>query len=77
MRITSMSETDWTYDASVAAIEAIAQRIEAGTLPLEQVFEQFEVAVAELQRCEAFLAAGRERFDLLIETLAEPSNEES
>ncbi len=72
-----MPESDWSYDASVAAIEAIAQRIEAGALPLEQVFSQFEQAVAELRRCEAFLAAGRDRFELLIETLSDPPDAEA
>ncbi len=67
-----MPNSDWNYDASVETIAAIANQIEAGTLPLEQVFEQFEVAVDELRRCEAFLARGRDRFDLLVETLSDP-----
>jgi exodeoxyribonuclease VII small subunit len=39
-------------------------------LPLEEVFEQFGVAVECLQECESFLARGKEQMDLAIELLA-------
>jgi len=64
------SPTDnWNYDETVARIETIIDRIESGQLPLEEVFEQFEVAIAALQACEAFLDRGENRMQLLVETL--------
>nr|WP_246276722.1 exodeoxyribonuclease VII small subunit [Microcoleus asticus] len=35
-------------------------------MPLEEVFEQFAVAVECLQECERFLARGKEQMDLWI-----------
>ncbi|MBP0018866.1 MAG: exodeoxyribonuclease VII small subunit [Cyanobacteria bacterium SBLK] len=63
------NKSEWNYEEAVAEIEAIATRIESGALPLEAVFDQFEVAVKQLRQCETFLNRGKERMDLLIETL--------
>ncbi len=52
-------------------IEAIIDRVESGDLPLEEVFEEFGVAVECWQEeCESFLARGKEQMDLSIELLA-------
>lgn len=63
------SELDWNYEATVDRIEAIIQQVESGQLPLEQVFEQFSVAVEYLQKCESFLVRGKEQMNLSIELL--------
>jgi exodeoxyribonuclease VII small subunit len=63
------NQPEWNYEEAVAEIEAIAAQIESGALPLEAVFTQFEVAVQQLRQCETFLNRGKERMDLLIETL--------
>jgi len=63
------SQLDWNYEATVDRIEAIIERVESGELPLEQVFEEFSVAVEYLQECENFLARGKEKMDLSIEIL--------
>jgi exodeoxyribonuclease VII small subunit len=63
------SQLDWNYEATVDRIEAIIERVESGELPLEQVFEEFSVAVECLQECEKFLARGKEKMDLSIEIL--------
>lgn len=60
---------DWNYEAAIAEIESIISQLESGQLPLETVFAQFEVAVAQLRHCEQFLCQGQDRLDLLIETL--------
>ncbi len=39
-------------------------------MPLEEVFEQFAVAVECLQECDDFLARGKEQMELSIELLA-------
>ena len=67
----SSESANWSYEATVAAIEATVARLEQGELPLAKVFDQFEQAVHQLQECEAFLQARQEQADLLIETLGE------
>jgi len=64
------SQSDWNYEETVDRIEAIIDRVESGELPLEEVFEQFGVAVECWQQCESFLARGKEQMDLSIELLA-------
>lgn len=64
------SESDgWNYEETVGSVETVLAQLEAGELPLADVFTQFEKAVASLQQCEAYLKAKREQVDLLIETL--------
>lgn len=62
---------NWNYEETVAEVAEIIQQIEFGSLPLEEVFKQFEIAVERLQQCEAFLNQGKERMNLLIEKLEE------
>jgi exodeoxyribonuclease VII small subunit len=57
------------YEEMVARIESIIREIESGDMPLEQVFDEFAIAVEYLRDCEAFLSQGKERINLLIETL--------
>ena len=63
------TEPNWNYEASVAEIEALIEKIESGDLPLETVFSKFEIAVQQFQQCEQFLSQGVKRMELLIETL--------
>ena len=65
-----LHQSRWNYEETVDRIEAIIDRVESGELPLEEVFEQFAVAVECLQECEGFLARGKEQMDLSIELLA-------
>lgn len=65
-----LRQSEWNYEQTVDRIEAIIDRVESGELPLEDVFEQFAVAVECLQECEGFLARGKEKMDLAIELLA-------
>jgi exodeoxyribonuclease VII small subunit len=62
----------WSYEDTIAALEAMVVNLEAGNLPLTEVLEQFEQAVQALQRCETYLQEKRQQVDLLIETLADP-----
>lgn len=62
---------NWNYEESVKEIEKIIEQIESGELPLEQVFENFALAVKKINQCEKFLDRGKEKMSLLIETLAE------
>ncbi|MEM9923406.1 MAG: exodeoxyribonuclease VII small subunit [Cyanobacteria bacterium P01_D01_bin.50] len=60
---------NWNYETKVAEIETIISRIEAGELQLEEVFEQFGIAVKSLRECENFLQERQQQVDLMIETL--------
>ncbi len=62
-------EKKWNYETKVAEIETIISRIEAGELQLEEVFEQFSVAVKYLRECETFLKQRQQQVDLMIENL--------
>lgn len=64
-------DKSWNYESTVAEIEEIIEQIESGSLELEEVFEKFEIAVERLHQCESFLDRGKERMNLLIETLQE------
>ncbi|WP_315788596.1 exodeoxyribonuclease VII small subunit [Fischerella sp. JS2] len=59
----------WNYEAKVAEIEGMIDRIEGGELELADVFEQFAQAVEYLRECESFLRQRQQQVDLLIETL--------
>ncbi|MEB3289449.1 MAG: exodeoxyribonuclease VII small subunit [Leptolyngbya sp.] len=59
----------WSYEDTVATVEAIMADLESGRLPLAEVITQFEQAVQSIQRCEAYLAEKRAQVDILIETL--------
>ncbi|CBN56569.1 MULTISPECIES: exodeoxyribonuclease VII small subunit [Kamptonema] len=65
----SQRQSDWKYETTVAQLEEIINRVESGELLLEEVFEQFAMAVEYLQQCETFLVEGKEQMNLLIETL--------
>ena len=70
MMDSQLRQSDWNYEETVDRIEAIIDRVASGELPLEEVFEQFAVAVECLQECEGFLARGKEQMELAIELLA-------
>lgn len=59
------------YETTVTEIEAAIAQIETGELPLEDVFERFEGAIAQLKDCEEFLQRGKDRMALAVETLSE------
>lgn len=60
----------WNYETTVAEVETIIEKIEAGELDLADVFEQFTTAIEYLRQCEAFLNQRQQQVDLLIETLS-------
>lgn len=61
----------WSYEDTVATVEAIIADLESGRLPLAEVLTQFEQAVESLRQCETYLSAKRSQVDILIETLTE------
>jgi exodeoxyribonuclease VII small subunit len=63
--------SDWQYDRAIETVEEIIAQLESGQLPLNTVFEQFGVAVAQLRHCETFLQQGQAEMELQIELLSE------
>ena len=61
--------SNWSYEAAITEVETIISRLETGELPLAEVFEQFETAVAALAQCESFLQGKQSQVDILIQTL--------
>lgn len=61
----------WSYEETVAKVEAIVSQIERGQLDLAEVFDEFAAAVEYLRQCETFLQERRQQMDLLIETLVD------
>jgi exodeoxyribonuclease VII small subunit len=61
----------WSYEDTVATVEALIADLESGRLPLAEVLAQFEQAVQALQQCETYLSEKRTQVDLLIETLSD------
>jgi exodeoxyribonuclease VII small subunit len=59
----------WNYEETATQVEEIIEQIESGSLSLEEVFEKFAIAIEQLRQCESFLAIGKERMNLLLETL--------
>ncbi len=62
----------WSYEDTVADLEAMVANLESGNLSLPEILEQFEQAAQALHRCETYLQEKRQQVDLLIETLADP-----
>ncbi len=62
-------EPGWNYEATVAQIEAIVERVESGELELAEVFDQFTTAVEYLRQCETFLSQRQQQVNILLETL--------
>ncbi|MBE9102495.1 exodeoxyribonuclease VII small subunit [filamentous cyanobacterium LEGE 07170] len=71
----SSVSTSWVYEDSVAQVEQIIERIEAGDLPLAEVFNQFTQAMQQLNQCETFLNQQQQQMDVLIETLSDEDDE--
>ena len=68
-------DDNWRYEPAVDQVETIVSQIESGELELAEVFEQFGVAVQQLQRCEAYLSQHQQQLDLVVETLLETTND--
>ena len=68
---TAQPQENWNYEATVAKVEAIINKIESGKLELAEVFDEFTAATQYLQQCETFHAQRQQQMDLLIETLAD------
>ena len=65
---------DWNYQKTLAQIESIIGKIEAGKINLEDLFSQVAIASQSLQECETYLVQQEQKMDILIETLTDDIN---
>lgn len=64
----------WQYESAVETVEGIIHNIESGDMELAAIFDQFAIAVEQLQACETFLKHHRQQVDLLVETLTDDAD---
>jgi exodeoxyribonuclease VII small subunit len=69
MNAKSNERQKWNYEKTAIKVEEIIDRIESGSLSLEEVFEQFAIATDYLKQCESFLAIGSQQMERAIEVL--------
>lgn len=62
---------DWYYEQAIATVESLVNELEAGHLTLDEAFDRFSQAAAELKRCEDFLRDRQAQMDLAIEYLTD------
>lgn len=53
------------FEAAMAELEALVQRLEEGDLPLEDMLRQFERGVALTRRCQGALREAEQKVQLL------------
>ena len=53
------------YEASIAELEAIVERMEQGDMPLEDALQAFESGVRLSRECQQVLKAAEQRVTLL------------
>jgi len=54
------------FEAAVAELEAIVERLEQGNLPLEESLQQFERGVALTRQCQLALQAAERKVEVLL-----------
>jgi exodeoxyribonuclease VII small subunit len=69
MRKSKKTNQNFNYEEMISEIALIINEIEMGNIPLEDVFNKFELAVKKLKECDNFLQQGQEKMELLIEEL--------
>jgi exodeoxyribonuclease VII small subunit len=64
------------FEATLAELEELVARMEAGDLPLEEALRNFERGVALTRECQAALQAAQQRVQVLTQRAAGPVLEE-
>lgn len=56
-----------TFEAALAELEALVERMDAGQLPLEASLEAYQRGISLLKYCEKVLSAAEQRVKVLEE----------
>ncbi len=64
------------FETTLAELEALVARMEAGNLPLEEAMRSFERGVQLTRECQAALQAAQQRVQILTQRAASTTIEE-
>ncbi len=64
------------FEATIAELEALVARMEAGDLPLDEALRSFERGIQLTRECQAALQAAQQRVQILTQRPGGPSVEE-
>ena len=64
------------FETTLAELEELVARMEAGDLPLDEALRNFERGVQLTRECQASLQAAQQRVQVLTQTAAGPALEE-
>ena len=65
-------EPEQSFEACLAALEGVVEKLESGELPLEQALAAFEAGISLARRCGGQLDAAELRIQKLEETAKGP-----
>ncbi|MEZ5498906.1 MAG: exodeoxyribonuclease VII small subunit [Steroidobacteraceae bacterium] len=54
------------FEQSIAALEALVEKLEQGDLPLEEALKNFENGVALTRQCQSALKAAQSKVEILV-----------
>jgi exodeoxyribonuclease VII small subunit len=67
---TAVDETPVDFEASLAELEALVERLEQGDLPLDDALKSFERGVALTRQCQGALKAAQQKVEILLNSSA-------
>ncbi|HEY6455674.1 MAG TPA: exodeoxyribonuclease VII small subunit [Steroidobacteraceae bacterium] len=67
---TAANEIPVDFEASLAELEALVERLEQGDLPLDEALKSFERGVALTRQCQAALKAAQQKVEILLNNSA-------
>lgn len=62
----SRNEASPAFEHSLAELEQLVQRLEAGDLPLDEALKTFERGIELTRHCQSSLKAARQKVDILL-----------
>jgi exodeoxyribonuclease VII small subunit len=62
----SRNEKTPAFEQSLAELEQLVQRLEAGDLPLDEALRTFERGIELTRHCQSSLKAARQKVDILL-----------
>jgi|SRR5665213_1569359 exodeoxyribonuclease VII small subunit len=67
---TAGDEIPVDFEASLAELEALVERLEQGDLPLDDALKSFERGVALTRQCQGALKAAQQKVEILLNSSA-------
>ena len=60
------------FEAALAELEGLVERLERGDLPLDEALRAFERGVALTRHCQASLQAAQQKVEILLKRSGQP-----